>query len=261
MHKRRIKALKSGLHVTVVLLSMLFSASSRAEVTAGAGMEYYTVKVMVEDVQGEYYHTMLQSTLASVQITYAQRPWFARLQAGTSKWNVSGEWKGTNLDTISIDPFFWAGQESIVLEGKYQFWGAMAVGLQFSSRTLEHYSGRTGYRFMYYQLQSITGLVEWEFLQAQDVTASIAVVYAPRAVVDFYKSLYFIEDDFLVTEYQEAGVGTQWQGCLKMEYRDSAGWGLDFLYQFRWFEGNALGEISRLTIKSGSLLGTLLLRF
>jgi hypothetical protein len=255
------RKMKYSLLVSILFLGIFFTGVSQAEITAGVGMEYYTIKVVVDDVYGDYYHTMLQSTLASAQITYAQGPWFARLQAGTSNWNVSGEWKGTRLDTISIDPFYWAGQESIVLEGKYHFLGSLAAGLQISSRTMEHYSARYRYRFMYYHMQSFEGLLEWEFLQAQAITASMAVSYAPQVNTEFSKSMYFIENDFLLAEYQETGRGSQWQGCLKMEYRDSAGWGLDFLYQFRWFEGNDFGEISKLTIKSGSLLGTLLLRF
>ncbi len=60
----------------------LGSQNSIAEFEVGGGMKYFTVKALVNDKFDKYFHTVIQSTLATAQLSYRQGPWILEMQGG-----------------------------------------------------------------------------------------------------------------------------------------------------------------------------------
>jgi len=251
----------------IFMLAILFMLKSFpvsicwAEWNVGGGMEYFTVKTLVNDKDGNYYHSLIQSTIAVAQLDFAQNPWLFKINAGLSDWNVSGGWQGTDIGAVSTEPFYWAWQQKFELECNYALWTVWLIGLRFSDHVFEHYDGLTHYRFLKYRIRSWDIIFGWEALKTENVRVDLSVAYAPLVLTEFYQNINFIVYDLLVAEYDSAGKGTRWQGRVKMGYRDSAGWGLDLIYQFGWLEVAKPHNLSGLTIKTGSLSGYFLLRF
>ncbi|MBN1594519.1 hypothetical protein JW933_01195 [candidate division FCPU426 bacterium] len=234
---------------------------SIARLSAGGGMEYYTVKAAVDEADGRYFHSLLQTTLAVIQIGYEYKPWRLTVLAGLSDWNVSGEWQGTELSAVSSEPFYWARQQKLEVEADYSFWGPLALGIRISDHALVHYNGMTQERYLQYRMQSASAWAHWEFLRIQDLGARISAGWAPQVYTTFYQRIYFSSIDYELVNDELTDVARQWLACLKVEYRDSAGWGLDVAYAFSWLTLDQAGEKPGLRIKTGHLLGCFLLTF
>ncbi|MCD4813056.1 hypothetical protein K8S19_05135 [bacterium] len=234
--------------------------AAHAEINFGGGMEYFTTKAMIDDGANGFCHTMIQSTLIVAKINWLEGPWYVEVNGGISDWNVSGDWDGSGIDPIQMDVIGWAWQQKTEAILSYQFWKSLGVGLRFSDHALEHYDGLTNYRFTRYRKQGYSVMFNWQALRAKDMLIQLDLVYAPNDRLELSHVVPKGEFDYFFY-YETAGTGPTWLGKIKLEYRDSAGWGLDLIYQFGWSDFSNPENVEHVTIKTGSLTGYFVLRF
>ncbi len=247
----------------LVFLTM-FCLTPRAEATEwdfGGGMEYFTVKIQAEDYLGRYFSTLIQSTLACAQCRLQEGPWVFKFSGGLSDWNVSGEWHGTGILPFSTEPFHWAWQQKYNLEADFYFLDFLGVGVRFSDHALRHYFAQDDWTYLEYRNRAYDLNLKYLFIRSRDITLGVSMAYAPAAYIEVYQNTYLAPQIYAIHTYNSSGRGEYWEGGVQMEYRDSAGWGLALFCSFGWAGFSGLPELSRFSMKYGTLTGYFSLRF
>ncbi len=255
----RLKRFWPGVLLLVFLANTLTSA--RAEWNAGAGMEYFTFKTLVDDQDGRYFHTVLQSTLAVAKFGYSSNAWEIMCTGGLTNWNVDGEWQGTIQPRLSTEPFGWSWQQQYAFKGRYTFWDSLGLGLRYTNHEVMHYDGLTEFKYLHYRLRWLDLMLSYQPLQTGDLAIELSLAYAPLAELEFFNSLPRYADNSILFTFDGHGPGTRLQGQVEFKYRDSAGWGLDVAYTWSRAHFTDVGELSRVMLTSGRLTGYFIFHF
>jgi hypothetical protein len=246
---------------TLLLAGALAGAAPGAGLAAweaGAGMEYFTLNLKLDASDRLQYIALLQSTLTHVRCEWSASGLTLALSGGLSDWNVSGEWRLPGVSPISIEPFFWAWQQKIVAEARYEVYAGLAGGLRYRDHDLQHYDGRSQYVFMDYRERAMEFLVSYQVPVLAGLSLRLEAAYAPWCELELFQSFADPYYGLEFYRFQADGRGTRWQGMLAFRYRDSAGWGLTLDYALG---RSAFATTPAVTVTTGSIAGALILMF
>jgi len=256
----RIKVLLGS----AILLGLLSNAAW-ARFEFGGGMEYFSVQTYVQDLQGAYFQTLLQSTLAKARLGYVEGPLTLRASAGLTDWNVSGEWRGSGLQSFVFDNLYtWSWQQQLSLETSYEFIAGWSAGILYEDHQLRHYSGEAQHTFQRYRTSALDLVLGYVPLKTPDVRVILNAAYSPWLNMEIFQdaSLYFSDLPYPVVQpIDSGGRGTRWYGRAQLQYRDSAGWGIDFIYHAGFARFPSPRNLLEVSQRFGGLTGYFTLLF
>lgn len=244
--------------LAAALCAGLIPGSVWARFEVGGGMEYYTVQTYARDLQGNNLQTLLQTTLAGARLSFQEGPLTVKAAAGITDWNIGGQWRGTDVDLTPFELYYtWSWQNVLRLEADYEFYHGWSAGLCGSDHQLRHYSGNTQITFLQYRFRELGFCLNYTPVETQDVRIFLTAAYSPWASVETYQDSFFFHDRALAVDlpWDSSGAGVCWRGRVQMQYRDSAGWGVDLLYEAGFARFSQPRNLDDFSLRFGSLTG------
>lgn len=228
------------------------------ELDGGVGMEYFSVQAYTRDHDGRYFQTLVQSTLAKARVKYAAAGFFGQVTGGLNDWQSSGEWGGT-VNYVD-DRYLWVWQQQFSAELGYEF-NRWQMGLSYGDHDLQNYYGNTARVF--YRLRTTEAFLNFTAYENSSTRIVLGGGYAFKTAIELYENGYFAEDNGEITSYEvnSAGEGRRWRGRVALQYRDSANWGIDVLYDAGWAQFFDPSNLSEISLRFGSLTGFFVLWF
>lgn len=242
-------------------LLLAAAAPAGAAWETGGGMEYYSVQTYARDDAGRSFQTLLQTTLAKTAFTFTHGDLTVHAEAGLSDWNTSGEWRGSGIIDYDIESLYtWVWQQEIQAEARVGIGGGLAAGAAVYDRTVEHYYPGD-LRYLRFRLRAYDALLDWTMLRRPNLTVGAAVGYSPTVHLAWYQDTGLGVIDPVLETRDSQGLGTRWWGRVRLHYRDSGGWGVDFFYQAGFARFPDPRDLAEITLRSGRLTGVFVLVF
>jgi hypothetical protein len=244
----------------LICLLWLLPGAAWARVEAGGGMEYFTVQTYVRDLQGNYFQTLLKSTLGRARLGYVAGPLEVHGSFGLSDWVVSGKWQSNYYNFSSMDTFGTAWQQYWDVEIDYEFWNGLGVGVDYTDHSLQHYDVATNpyFIFLQYRSQAFDALLNYVPLRTSAVKMMMTLAYSPYTRFNVSQTTDTNSPDQNINtifDYDSAGTGTRWSGRVQFQYRDSGGWGIDALYSVGFSRFPDLPGLGEYSLRYGTLTG------
>jgi hypothetical protein len=231
----------------------------------GGGMEYFSTQVYAQDMDGQYFLTLLQSTMATARAAFTEDPLTLRVSGGYSSWSVFGNWQGTGLDApISFDEVnVFARQQFAAAEACCRIWAGLELGVRYEDRLFRHYypDNDQVLDLLQFRLRSLDTTLGYALLDSKSLQLHLEANYSPRSWVEAYQNTGLDPYEIGIHDYSITAAGTGWGGRIFCQYRDSAGWGLDLVYAIGWTRFAAPPDLAEYTLRRGMLSGCFLLFF
>lgn len=248
--------------ILALLAAWPLTAAAGSGFEFGAGMEYFSVAAYSRDVDGNYFRSVLQSTLGKARLGYTAGPVRLEVLAGLSDWNVSGEWRGTGVGPLTLDDYFtWAGQQQLQAEAAWEVVKDWDVLLGYIDHRLRHYSGAGQFTYLDYRFRTWTLGLQVTPLRTSSVRLRAAAWYSPRTELAWYQNAN--NEDPLTVQGPLDSAATGWSaaGRLQFQYLDSGGWGIDVGYLAGYAPFPSPRGLSEISLRYGALTGFFTLLF
>jgi hypothetical protein len=253
---------KRWIGTALLLAAWPQAAAAGTGFEAGGGMEYFTMSSYSRDAAGNYFQSLLQTTLAVARLGYTAGPLRLEVAAGLSDWNVSGEWSGTGFERLSLDDYYtWAFQQHFQAEAAWEALPDWELLLGYFDRRVRHYNGNLQDTFLDVRLRNWNLGLQYTVLKTSSVRLRAAARYAPRAEVTWYQDIATELPLDVQGPVDASETGWDASGRLQFQYRDTAGWGIDIGYVVGVARFDHPRDLSEIALRYGALTGYFTLLF